>query len=57
MSKSTSGKGDDRRPMFISELQFAQNWDAVFGNKQLKFGNNEKRERRKRKQPARTAPR
>jgi hypothetical protein len=28
-----SGKGDKRRPMQISQEEFSDNWDRIFGNK------------------------
>ena len=29
-----SGKGDTRRPLSVSQQQFASNWDKAFGDKQ-----------------------
>jgi hypothetical protein len=30
MSKSSCGKGDTRRPKFISYQEFSNNWDLIF---------------------------
>ena len=28
----SNGKGDKRRPMLISQNEWKENWDAIFGN-------------------------
>lgn len=33
------GKGDIRRPLVISEEQFNNNWDLIFGRKNVTTGN------------------
>jgi hypothetical protein len=36
MSKTHGGKGDLRRPLVVSEEEFTNSWDRIFGNgKQL----------------------
>jgi hypothetical protein len=31
-----SGKGDWQRPRFVSEAQWAENWERAFGKKEVK---------------------
>jgi hypothetical protein len=33
MSKSDAGKGDVPRPRFVSDKEYAANWERVFGKK------------------------
>ena len=41
-----AGKGDRRRPMFISQEQYAKNYERIFGKKKNGTGNNRQAERK-----------
>jgi hypothetical protein len=49
---SDGGKGDGRRPMSISDQQYAQRWDLIFGrdlkNEHLLAGNKDSQEHEQR---------
>ena len=41
---SDGGKGDARRPMAISDQQYAQRWDLIFGRDKSESGKESNRE-------------
>lgn len=42
--KSSVGKGDTRRPMCVTEVEFARNWEKTFGQTKNEVNNTETEE-------------